>query len=111
MKHETRSGCLVLMPRNRIDSSNAKAFEDEAMKLVDGSAGKVILDLSDLSYISSAGLRVLLTTAKKAKAAGGGMTLANVRDSVGEVIKVSGFDTIFGLHASVDAAIASLGGN
>ena len=70
---------------------------------------KVVIDASDLDYISSAGLRVILTTAKKAKAAGGGLTIACARANVKEVLTVSGFDSIFGLHDSVDAARASLG--
>ena len=68
LNHETIDGSLVLKPSRRIDSSSAKAFEDEASALVDAGPKKVVIDASDLDYISSAGLRVILTTAKKAKA-------------------------------------------
>jgi anti-anti-sigma factor len=108
LNHETIDGSLILKPSRRIDSSSAKAFEDEASALVDAGSKKVVIDASDLDYISSAGLRVILTTAKKAKAAGGGLTIACARANVKEVLTVSGFDSIFGLHDSVDAARASL---
>jgi len=109
LNHEVIGGSLVLKPSRRIDSSTSKAFEDAASALVDSGPKKVVIDASDLDYISSAGLRVILTTAKKAKAAGGGLTIACAGANVKEVLTVSGFDSIFGLHDSVDAALASLG--
>lgn len=108
LNHEVRDGCLVLKPSRRIDSANAKTFEEEAYALLDKGPVKVVIDSTDLDYISSAGLRVILTTAKKAKAAGGGLTIACAKVNVKEVLQVSGFDTIFGMHETVDAAIAAL---
>lgn len=108
LSHEKQGNALILKPSRRVDSSNAKAFEDEASALVDAGPKLVVIDASDLDYISSAGLRVILTTAKKAKAAGGGLTIACARANVKEVLAVSGFDNIFGLHPSVEAAIAAL---
>ena len=66
LNHETVNGALVLKPARRIDSSSAKAFEDDAAALLDKGPKKVVIDATDLDYISSAGLRVILTTAKKA---------------------------------------------
>lgn len=108
LNHDVVSGVLVLKPVRRIDSSSAKAFEDDAAALLEAGPKKVVIDASDLDYISSAGLRVILTTAKKAKSAGGGLTIACARNNVKEVLAVSGFDNIFGLHDSVAQAIASL---
>ena len=110
MSHEIRNGALILKPKKRIDSSTAKAFEDQAAALVEKGANKVVVDFSELDYISSAGLRVLLTTAKKVKAAGGALTLSGVHDDVKEVLDVSGFASIFGMHDTVEAALASIGG-
>lgn len=108
MSHEQRNGALILRPKKRIDSSTAKSFEEQANAQVDAHPGNVVIDFSELDYISSAGLRVVLTTAKRAKAAGGALTLSGVRDNVREVFDVSGFAAIFGMHDTVDAAIASL---
>ncbi len=108
LNHDVIGGCLVLKPSRRIDSANARAFEEDAYLLVDKGPVKVIIDSTDLDYISSAGLRVILTTAKKAKAAGGGLTIACAKINVREVLTVSGFDAIFGMHETVDAAIAAL---
>lgn len=108
LSHEKLGNALILKPSRRVDSSNAKAFEDEASALVDAGPKLVVIDASDLDYISSAGLRVILTTAKKAKAAGGGLTMACAKNNVKEVLAVSGFDNIFGLHDSVAQAISAL---
>lgn len=106
--HEVRDGALILQPKKRIDSSTAKSFEEQANALVDGGPKKVIIDLSGLDYISSAGLRVVLTTAKRVKAAGGALTLCGVSNNVKDVFEVSGFASIFGMHAGVEEALAAL---
>jgi anti-anti-sigma factor len=59
----------IFTPSNRLDSGNATAFEKEIMSQLDAGASNVLIDFSDLNYISSAGLRVVLLTAKKTKAA------------------------------------------
>ena len=69
---------------------------------------RFVVDFSELSYISSAGLRVLLSTAKKLKPLGGLAVFANLQDNVLEVFEMTGFSTILGLHDSVDAALAAL---
>ena len=109
MKHEIRGDALILKPARRIDSSTAKAFEEQAGALIDGGPKKVVIDFSGLDYISSAGLRVVLTAAKKVKASGGGLTLCGLQGNIKEVIEVSGFASILGAHVGVDEAITALG--
>jgi stage II sporulation protein AA (anti-sigma F factor antagonist) len=108
MTNEVRGDALILKPAKRIDSSNAKAFEDAANAAIDAGPKKVVIDFSGLDYISSAGLRVVLTTAKRAKSAGGGLALCGVHGNVKEVFDVSGFASVLGMHSSVEEAIASL---
>ena len=105
MTHELRNGALILRPMKRIDSSTAKSFEEQTNALIAGGAKKVVMDFSGLDYISSAGLRVVLTTAKRARAEGGGLTLCGVQSNVKDVLEVSGFASIFGVHANVDEAL------
>ena len=59
-----------------------------------GNFDSLILDFADLEYISSAGLRVLISTQKKLKADNIPMTIKNVNDSVREIFRMSGFDKI-----------------
>jgi anti-anti-sigma factor len=108
MAHTQQDGVLVLRPKKRIDSSNAKSFDEQANALIDAAPGDVVIDFSELDYISSAGLRVILTTAKRVKAADHALTLCCVHDNVREVMDVSGFASIFGMHDTVDAACSAV---
>ncbi|MGA9598814.1 MAG: STAS domain-containing protein [Methylocystis sp.] len=110
LTHEVSNGLLVISPKSRVDSGTAGAFEARCMSLISEGPTKVIIDFSDVDYISSAGLRALLIVGKKAKSLGGALTLCGLNGSVREVMAVSGFDTILGSHAGVSEAAAALGG-
>ena len=59
-----------------------------------GKFDSLIIDFTDLEYISSAGLRVLIATQKKLKPENIPMTIKNVNDTINEIFKMSGFDKI-----------------
>jgi len=109
LTHEVSNGLLVIRPMSRIDSGTAGAFEAACASLIAEGPSKVVIDFSQVDYISSAGLRSLLIAAKKAKALGGALTLCGLRGNVREVMAVSGFDTILGAHEGVPEAAAALG--
>jgi anti-anti-sigma factor len=81
-------------PIGRLDGSNAQVHEANLLALLIDEVNSVTIDLSGLDYISSAGLRVLLVTAKAAKAKGGKVVLSAPKLAILEVIKISGFDRI-----------------
>ena len=83
----------------------------EAQKQLDAvvaSAKKVALDFSQLDYISSAGLRVLLGAAKKLRASGGTLAMFGLNQSVREVFEISGFSAILTVYPSEADALASM---
>lgn len=100
----------VYAPRGRIDGSNAAAAEGELLALLERAGPSVVIDLSELDYVSSAGLRVLLIAAKAAKASGGQAVLAGARSGVAEVLRMSGFDKIMTISADRDSAVRALSG-
>jgi anti-anti-sigma factor len=82
----------------------------EAQKSLDAvlaSAKKLVLDFSELDYISSAGLRVLLGVAKKLRASGGKLGMFGLNQSVREVFDISGFSSILPIHQSEAEALGS----
>ena len=83
---------LVIALEGRLDTMTAPELEAELGKSLDG-AESLVLDFSKLEYISSAGLRVLLS-AHKAMSAKGGMKITNVNEIVQEVFEVTGFADI-----------------
>ncbi len=83
---------LTLALEGRLDTMTAPELEQELNSSLDG-AESLILDFSKLDYISSAGLRVLLS-AHKAMAGKGGMKVIHVNEIVSEVFEVTGFSDI-----------------
>lgn len=88
-------------PVGRLDGDNAGSHEQALLALVNDSEGvqQLTVDLSELDYISSAGLRVLLVAAKAAKRKGGTVVLSAPKASILEVLKISGFDKILPVQA------------
>lgn len=83
---------LEIALEGRLDTMTAPELEAELQKSLDG-AESLVMDFSKLDYISSAGLRVLLS-AHKAMASKGGMKVINVNEIVQEVLDVTGFSDI-----------------
>lgn len=91
MNSYEENGRLVICLDGRVDSNNAPETEEEINRLLEGNPGKEFLfDAEGLSYISSAGLRVLLAVRKKT---GSGFTVRNVSPEVYDVMEVTGFST------------------
>jgi anti-anti-sigma factor len=105
---ESRDGdVLVLSLSGRLDAVSSPAVEARLLDAVRRSSA-VVLDLSGLDYVSSAGLRILLKTAKEAKAAQSRFALAALRPAVHEVFEVSGFFSILAAYPSLAEAVAAV---
>ena len=74
----------------RVDTNNAAKVEIELKNLVDEGVKDLVFDMGNMQYISSAGLRVLLSIQKKLSGKGT-FTLINVPDAVREILDVTGF--------------------
>ena len=98
---------VVLRLRGRLDGNTAKDFEDKLVAAIEKGEHQVTLDLSDLDYISSAGLRVMLIGAKRIKATGGKFVLSSMHANVKEVFDISGFTGIFDITSTLDEALGS----
>jgi anti-sigma B factor antagonist/stage II sporulation protein AA (anti-sigma F factor antagonist) len=108
----TRQGSVAMVaPRGRIDHLNADAFSKALAPHVDQcrkDGAQLLLDLSGLEYISSAGLRVLMLASKRAVAAGGRIGVAAPQPLVREILEISRFDLVFPVFASVEQGLAGL---
>ncbi len=102
------NGTLVAAVSGRIDGTNAKQFEDALLGEIGESSSKVVLDLEELAYVSSAGLRVILVVAKKLKQADSDLLICSLSPAVNEIFTVSGFDRILSTFRSRSDALASL---
>ncbi len=98
-------GVIIGCASGRIDLSNADAFKDSLSAALSQSKTALILDLSELEYISSAGLRSLMIVSKAAKGEGKAFGIAALRPLVLEIFTISKFNLVFPLFDTVRDAI------
>lgn len=84
---------LTLLINGRVDTYTAPELETSINEELDN-IESLILDFENLEYISSAGLRVLVSTQKKAKKQDFSFKIINVNDIVNEILRMSKFDKI-----------------
>ena len=87
---------LTITVKDKIDTITAPDFENEIMDEM-GKFDSLILDFTDLEYISSAGLRVLIATEKKLKPQNI-PSVIKVNDTIKEILVMSGFDKILNIE-------------
>ena len=90
-----------------LDTNTAPDAQTRLDGLIDGGETNILIDFSDLEYISSAGLRVLLITGKRLGSSGGNLRLCNLNETVREVFEMSGFSTIFSVFDHRAEALVS----
>ncbi len=96
----------VLSFEGNLDTNTALQAQKQIDQLIDGGSSKILINLDNLNYISSAGLRVLLVTAKKLKATSGDLKICGLNQTVQEVFDISGFSSILSVVATEEDALA-----
>lgn len=108
LKTSQEQGALIATPEGRIDGLNAHDFQ-EALKGAIGKDDKVVIvDFGAVTYISSAGLRATLVTAKLLREQNASFALCALSDPIREIFSVSGFDKIIDIHATKEEALAAV---
>jgi len=99
--------CVVTVS-GRLDGIYSSNFANQVGELITGTNPKILIDFTDIDFVTSAGLRALLMLVKKAKATGSIFALCGVNDQVREVLDISGFTATFSIHANRAEALATL---
>lgn len=110
---EIRGDATVVAVRGRIDHINAAAFHGAlAPLLAECRSGgiAIVLDLSGLEYISSAGLRIFMMAAKQVRAQGGRIAVAQMQPLVREIFEISHFHLVYAMFATTAEALAAVSG-
>ncbi len=103
-------GVLVARLAGRIDAVNSAECAEMLQEATDSNERSLVLNLSELTYLSSAGLRTLLMTAKQFGGPSRAFALCDISSQIAEVIRMSGFDQILSVHGTEAAAVESVGG-
>lgn len=91
----------------RVDSISADELHAVLSAAIDEGRTKIVVDLSNVEYMSSAGLRELVSALKQTQKLNGDLRLASPSEKVLEVLELAGLDTIFKVHASQVEAVGS----
>ncbi len=95
----------VVQFQGHLDSNTSQEAEGYLKDLLDQQAKKILVDFEKLDYISSAGLRVLLCTAKQLKTYEGQLRLCRLNETVQEIFDMSGFSTILQVFETESQAL------
>jgi len=98
---------MVLRASGRIDSMNAPQLGEAFNEHIAAGQTHLVLDLSGVDYMSSAGLRELVNALKKLKRVSGDLRIAQPSKRVREVMEMAGLDTIFLIFETSNEAIES----
>lgn len=93
---------LIVFVEGRIDTVTAPDFQARMEELLDQGEKGLLIDLQKLEYVSSAGLRSILITAKKAKSLGGCVSCCSLQDMVRKVFEISGFTKMIPVFDSLE---------
>jgi anti-anti-sigma factor len=118
---ERRTGDIVTLSLSgKLDTTSAKAFEEKILGQIESGERRFIIDLAQLDYIGSAGLRVFVLATKQLDSANGKLVLCGFKktipyytlnrtpDPVREVFDIAGFSSFFSIYGSHDDAIKDL---
>ena len=106
---EQHEGVLVAMVEGRVDSSNSQDFERQLQEAIVDDVRSVVMDLDQLAYISSAGLRVVLLVAKTLGQRKVNISLCALSDPVQSVFEISGFNRIIKIYDTRADALEAAG--
>lgn len=105
---EREGAAIVICPSGRIDGSNVNALEKAIDEQIDAGETTLLFDFAELQYISSAGLRVLLVTARRMQQGDGSTAFCALADHIAEIFEISGFKSILQVYQTRREALAAL---
>jgi len=105
VRHE--GGAAIVSPAGRLDAATAPELDAALAAIMDAGTSAIILDLSSVEFMASAGLRSIMICARRMGASGGGFALAGPGGAVAEVLSISGYADLLAIHETVADALAA----
>ena len=106
--HKEESGILFVAIKGWLDGLHISNAERSINELLERGSDRLLFDFSELEYLSSGGLRVVLSAAKEIKRREGRMALCAMQGYVKEIFEVSGFTSLIPIKDTVESGIAEL---
>jgi len=104
----TGAGLGIVSLSGEVDIYTAPQFKECMLELIDTGVERLVVDLSDVTFIDSTALGVLIGGVRRVHTAGGAMALVVTSRAVERVLSITGLDRVFTIHATREAAFESL---
>ena len=111
LSHRSYGEARVVSPRGRLDHDNCEAFQRDLATQLEACAQEraaLVLDMSGLDYVSSAGLRCLMIAAKQASGQASRIVVASPQPVVAEILQISRFNLVLPVFRTTREALASV---
>src|SRR4029450_1145259 len=105
ISEDRKADVVILALSGKLDATTAKTFKDKILAVINSGAQRLAVDLSQLDYVSSSGLRVFLLAAKQLQGTQGKIVLCALKDHVRQVFDLAGFSSVLSIYGSRDEAI------
>ena len=102
------NGIVSVAIKGRLDADSSAEAENVVKDVLGGETNRLLFNLEGLEYLSSAGLRVLLSAAKEMRRREGKIVLCALNEFVKEIFEVSGFQSLIPIADSVESGIEIL---
>ncbi len=107
-KIEEKGEIIVVRLEGRLDAASSPQLEKKLASIIESGYFKVILNFSNIEYLSSSGMRLMLAISKKLKSLEGKLVACQMNDEVLEVIKMAGFQQVIEIYGSEEECFAHL---
>jgi len=99
-------GTLIIYLNGRLDANTSPELQQDIKNIIESGETQLLINFQGIEYVSSAGLRVLITTIKLLKLKQGKLVLSNLSPAIFEVLKIAGFATIFTICETEQEALS-----
>lgn len=107
MKTEHVDDVLIIELPARLDAAGIATIEQELADTIDRHRGKVLADMSEVNFVASLALRMLLTNLRTIQPLGGDLRLYGLQPQIAEIFRKSRFDTLFKIYPDRETALAA----
>ena len=105
LKEEKTDNCSIVSISGRLDTTTYGMLEKMLNEMIDRPQGKILLECSEMDYVSSSGLRVFLMALKKISQMKGRFIICGLQENIREIFEISGFTKVFDIYNTAGEAI------
>ncbi|MGC8800432.1 MAG: STAS domain-containing protein [Chloroflexus sp.] len=98
---------LIIQLPARLDAAGVAAIESDLASTITGHGGKVLADMTNVNFVASLALRMLLSNLRAIQPLGGDLRLYGLQPQIAEIFRKSRFDTLFKIYPDRETALAA----